>query len=112
MRNWFIEKLIRMLARELSDVPKSTMTKGEYDGMMSQLWQLPAFRKYIQDRDAKLIWTMAGGEGLEPEPRDKYSLHSGQRVELLILGREAKQAYNRIEAQNKQKALAKEQEKS
>ena len=105
MRRLLIDILIKYLQRELSDVPKETLTKEVYDGLLSNLWQNPAFRKYVADRDAKLIWTMAGGEGLEPEPRDKYALHSGQRVENLLLAREAKQAYNRIDAQKKQKVV-------
>lgn len=93
-----------MLAREFSDVPKETLSKEEYDGLLSMLWQNSAFRKYVADRDAKLIWTMAGGEGLEHEPRDKYLIHSGQRFENLFLAREAKQAYNRTLALQKERA--------
>lgn len=92
-----LDILIKLLERELSDMPKETLTKEQSDGMLSGLWQNPAYRKYVADRDAKLIWTMAGGEGLEPEPRDKYYLHAGQRVENLILAREAKAAWNRTE---------------
>ena len=39
---------------------------------------------------------MAGSEGMAPEPREAYVMHTGQRVELLILAREAKAAYNRV----------------
>lgn len=76
---------------------EETLSKEGYDGLMSQLWQSPAFRKYLADRDKKLIWTMAGGEGYGPEPRQDYVLHAGQRVENLILGREAKAAFTRLE---------------
>jgi len=33
---------------------------------------------------------------MKPEPRDAYVMHTGQRVENLILAREAKAAFNRI----------------
>ena len=104
MRKWLLDILIGLLERELSDIPKQTLEKEVYDGMMSQLWQLPAFRKYVQDRDAKLIFTMAGSEGMAPEPRDAYVMHTGQRVELLLLASEAKKAYNRTEQGRVKKA--------
>lgn len=104
MRRWLFEFLIRYLARELSDIPKETLEKNEYDGLLSTLWQNAGFRKYVADRDAKLIWTMAGSEGMEPEPREKYLLHCGQRVENLLLAREAKQAYMRTLAHAKERA--------
>ena len=110
LRKQIIDILIKLLERELSDLPKQTLTKEQYDGMLSQLWQLPAFRKYVQDRDAKLIFTMAGSEGMAPEPREAYTMHTGQRVELLILARDAKKAYERME-QGKV-ALRTEQEKA
>lgn len=94
-----------MLARELSDIPKETLLKEQYDGLMSQLWQNPGFRKYVADRDAKLIWTMAGGEGFGPEPRDQYIMHTGQRVENLLLASEARKAYQRLEAHRKQEVV-------
>ncbi len=104
MRNRLLKFLIKMLARELSDIPKETLSKEQYDGLLSALWQNPSFRKYVADRDAKLIWTMAGGEGLEPEPRDKYYLHSGQRVEILLLASESKRAYTRSLAAQKERS--------
>lgn len=101
MRKLLLDVLIKLLARELSDIPKETLAKDAYDGFLSQLWQNPGFRKYVADRDAKIIWTMAGGEGLEPEPRDKYALHAGQRVENLLLAREAKAAWTRTDGKVK-----------
>jgi len=97
MRKWFLDILIKLLERELSDMSKQTLDKETYDGLLSGLWQNPAFRKHVQDRDARLIFTMAGGEGMAPEPREAYTMHSGQRVELLILAREAKKAYERLD---------------
>lgn len=74
----------------------SQLSREEEDGLLSQLWQNVAFRKWIADRDKKLVYTMSGGEGMAPEPRDKYHLHAGQRVENLLLARDAKAAYNRV----------------
>src|SRR3990167_4131503 len=96
-RSKFLDILIKLLERELLDMPKAQLTKEQEDGLLSSLWQNPAFRKHVQDRDARLIFTMAGGEGMAPEPREAYTMHTGQRVELLILAREAKAAYNRLE---------------
>ena len=97
LRRKILDILIKLLERELSDTPKQSLEKDAYDGLLSQLWQNPAFRKYVQDRDAKLIFTMAGSEGMAPEPREAYTMHTGQRVEILILAREAKAAWTRTE---------------
>ena len=104
-RNKFIEILIKYLQSELVDVPREQMEKDVYDGLFSGLWQNPAFRKYVQDRDAKLIFTMAGSEGMAPEPRDAYVMHTGQRVELLLMASEAKKAYKRVEASHQKSTL-------
>lgn len=101
LRTKFIEILIRILQRDISEYPKDALTKEQYDLLLSGLWQNDSFRKYIANRDAKLIFTMAGSEGMAPEPRDSYVMHTGQRVELLILAREAKAAWHRVEAQKK-----------
>ena len=101
MRKWILDILIKALARELSTIPRETLAKEQYDGFMSQLWQNPAFRKYVADRDAKIVFTMAGGEGMEPEPRDKYAMHAGQRVENLLIAREAKAAWTRTDGKVK-----------
>ncbi len=95
MRNLLLKILIRLLLGNLSDLPKSTLTKEVEDAMLSELWQNAAFKKRLGDRDAKIIYTMAGGEGLLPEKREDYALHLGQRVENLLWARDAKSAYMR-----------------
>jgi len=97
MRNLFITILIRLLQKDIVNFPKENLTKEQEDGLLSQMWENAAFRKHIADRDAKLIYTMAGGEGLGPEPREAYTMHTGQRVENLILARDAKAAWMRRE---------------
>ncbi len=103
IRRIFFRFLVKILARELSDIPKETLSKEQYDGMLAQLWENPSFRKYAGDRDAKLIFTLASGEGLSPEPREKYLINFGRRIENLELAHEAKQAFNRNQAYLKQK---------
>lgn len=105
LRKKIIDVLIGLLSRELSTVPRETLIKEQYDGMLAQLWENPAFRKYVADRDTKLVWTMAGGEGLAAEPRDAYVMHTGQRVELLVLAREAKKAFERNQSQMRHKVV-------
>lgn len=95
MKNWLITILIRLLFGNISEFSRTTLTKDAEDGLLAQLWESVAFRKRIADRDAKIIYTMAGGEGLAPEPRDVYAMHLGQRVENLLLARDAKAAYTR-----------------
>jgi len=96
MRQLILNILVRLLGKDFYLAKPETLSKEEYDGMLSALWQNPAFRKFVADRDAKLIFTLAGSEGMKPEPRDAYVMHTGQRVENLILAREAKAAFNRI----------------
>lgn len=109
LRNKIVDILIWFLEKDFSSSPKETLAKAEFDVLLSGLWQNPAFRKYVADRDAKLIFTMAGSEGMAPEPRDAYVMHTGQRVELLILAREAKASWARVEKQRAE-ALAQEQD--
>lgn len=97
MRNKIIDILVKMLLQDLQDHPVGTLTKEQEDGMLSQMWENPVFRKRVANRDARIIFTMAGGEGLQPEPRETYALHAGQRVENLLWARDAKAAYERIQ---------------
>ncbi len=110
MRRWLFEILIRELLKYLQ-LGRETVANEDDDMFLTQMWESPAFRKRLSTRDAKLIHQMAGGEGFLPEPRDAYLLHAGQRVENLIMGREAKAAWNRTTKKRQDKiALAKEQE--
>lgn len=108
IRRKFIDILIKSLLGNISDIPPSTLTKEQEDGLLSQMWENPTFRKRIADRDAKLIYQMAGGEGMNPEPRDIYALHAGQRVENLLLARDAKAAYTRLAKARETQRIAEE----
>ena len=103
----FIEILIWALEKYVGVVhsARTSLTKEQEDGLLSQLWQNEAFRKHIADRDLKIIYTMAGGEGMGPEPRETYSLHAGQRIENLVLGRDAKAAFLRLTKRKEQELL-------
>ena len=99
MKSLLIEILIRLLLGNLHGGPREVMSKEVEDGMLAQMWDSPVFRKRIADRDARLVHEMAGGEGMRPEPRDAYALHAGQRVENLLLARDAKAAHGRMQKQ-------------
>lgn len=85
------------------DSKSVVLTVEQEDGLLSQMWQNDAFRKYITARNEKIKYMLAGGEGMEPEPRDTYLIHIGQRVENLFFGSKAKLAYERVMARGKQK---------
>jgi len=96
LRKKLIDILVKAFLQDLKDFPAGTLTKEQEDGMLSQMWESAAFRKRLANRDAKILFTMAGGEGMMSEPRDAYVLHMGQRTENLLLGRDAKAAYERV----------------
>lgn len=99
---------IRFLERGMIDVPYETLSKEQNDGLLSQLWDVPAFRNYVKERNAKLIYTIAGTAGSEPEPRDRTRLLMGQRVEILVLGARARTAAAR---RDRERALKQEPKK-
>lgn len=113
-RRLLFEFIIGFLERDtMQTVVRETLTQEQRDGLLSQLWQNAAFRQYIAERDGKLIYSLAGGAGMLPEPRDKYLLQLGQRVEILLLADAAKkaearrQAYHAKQRETEQKALEK-----
>jgi hypothetical protein len=89
MKTFLIKLLIKWIERDL-DYSREILTEEQRNGLFSTLFDNPAFRNYIKERDEKLIWTIAGGAGLAPEPRDKYAQKFGQRVEILLLASKAK----------------------
>jgi hypothetical protein len=108
LKSLLIKILLKLLALTPADASKSTLTKEVEDGMLSQMWESPAFRKRVAERDAKLIYTMAGGEGMKAEDRVSYLMHTGQRVENLLLARDAKAAHERWKRQRSTLAQAQE----
>jgi len=85
---WYLE-------RDLSRVPREAITQIQSDGLLAQLWENPAFRKYIEGRNATLIYTLAGAPGAQTEPRDRFFEIRGQRMEILELGSKAKLCFER-----------------
>lgn len=110
MRRWLFEILIRALVKFL-ELDRRFIESEDSDMFLTQMWESPTFRKRLAERDAKLIHQMAGGEGMLPEPRETYLLHAGQRVENLLMGRDAKAAWQRT-VKKRQQAIdvAKERE--
>ena len=96
---------IRFLERELNKTPVESLSEEQYNGLLSMLWDNSAFRNYVKERDQKLVYSIAGQAGSEPEPRDKTRMFLGQRVENLLLASKAKTAAAR---RDKQIALKKE----
>src|SRR3990167_11032140 len=108
MKNFLYHRLVSFFLwyqeREMLKLPKEVLTPEQETGLLSMLWSNQAFRNYISDRNAKLIYYMAGAPGLEPEPREKLLIKYGQRIEILELGAKAKAAAARVEqAKTKQK---------
>lgn len=104
IRQFLISCLLRLLHL---DIPKGEdMTQEVEDGLLSQLWQNPAFRNRVAKRDKKIIYELAGGQGMKAEPRDHYVMQTGQRVENLLWASDAKKAYDRVQETAKQKSAA------
>lgn len=94
MRRWLFEVLIRELCKYL-ELGHISSVKEDDDAFLAQMWESPAFRRRLAERDSKIIFQMAGGENYDPLGHDQYLIHMGQRVETLLLGRDAKAAWNR-----------------
>lgn len=96
MRRTLINLLIWLIEKDLSTIPRQTLSDEQYNGLLASLWTNTAFQKYVADRDAKLVYTMAGPAGNDPEPRDKHMMKFGQRVEILLLAAKAKACATKI----------------
>jgi len=79
----------------LSDTKREALNETQTVGLLSQLWENPAFRNYVSDRNQKIIYTMVGLPGAKPEPRDHFFELRGQRLEILELGVKAKICFER-----------------
>ena len=96
MRNKLLQLLIRWMERDLSKVPKEILTEEQTIGLLAVLWDSISFRNYVADRNNKLIHSIAGIAGNEPEPRDKARLWMGQRYEILLLASRAKSCREKL----------------
>ena len=90
--------IIKCILRYL-DLPKGEFDKN-VDNFLVSSWTHPGFRKYLADRDEKIIYELAGGVGMKEKSREDYIRLCGQRVENLILGVKAKGASARRDKNN------------
>lgn len=113
LKKFLLRLAIRLIEADLRETPPQAMTEDQREGMLASLWDNPAFRNYIADRNTKLVYNIAGYAGSEPEPRDKTRLMYGQRVENLVLAAKAKScAKKRDELREKNKTKEKEKVES
>ncbi len=89
--------LIKILIR-LIKVPVSitSINKEKEEEMFWGLYPLKEFRDYVSRRDMQILQTL--GEGVS---RDDYQMYLGQRIELGMLLRTAKQAFDKVDATKK-----------
>jgi hypothetical protein len=95
MRNLLIRMLIWLIDSSLSDTKRDALTDEQTVGLLSQLWENPAFRNYVSDRNQRIIYTMAGAPGEKLGSRDQFIELRGQRLEILELASKAKRCFDR-----------------
>ncbi len=101
MLDWFRSRAIRLLFHFI-DTAREAPLDDKIEEWLADNWGHPGFRSYISQRDFLLVRKLAGGDQLTaPEHRKVWQM-SGQRVELLLLGQKAHQAYKRREDRRKQ----------
>ena len=104
LQNKLIALCVKFLERDLNKVPKEILSDEQYEGLLSMLWDNQAFRNFVKDRNQRIIYTIAGIAGNEPEPRDKTRLLYGQRVENLVLAAKAKASAIRRDKRHQEKS--------
>lgn len=99
VRNLLINWLLRLL-----DIPDAQEVEEKViQAWLADSWQNPGARKYLAMRVGAIKDAMSGGEGLDPMPREKYVIHTGQHFEVLRLAQRFKGAYNKWEKEQQQK---------
>ena len=95
MRNLLLKFLIRFLK-----VPKvkGAVDKEKEQKMFWGLYPTREFRNYISRRDLQILQIL--GEGVS---REEYLIYLGQRIELGLLLRNAKQSFEAVEKKRKTK---------
>jgi len=95
MRNLLLKFLIRFLK-----VPKvkGTVDKEKEQKMFWGIYSTREFRNYIARRDLTILQLL--GEGVS---REEYLIYLGQRIELGLLLRNAKQSFETVEKKRKTK---------
>ena len=95
MRNLFLKFLIRFL--KVPEV-KGDVDKEKEQEMFWGVYSTREFRNYIARRDLQILQTL--GEGVS---REEYLTYLGQRIELGLLLRNAKQSFEVVEKKKKTK---------
>ena len=107
-REKFIDMCVKYLEKDLAQIPSEILSQEQYEGLLSMLWDNQAFRNYVKERNQKIIYSIAGIAGSEPEPRDKTRLLLGQRVENLVLASKAKACATKRDNRIKERKLKEE----
>ena len=79
MRQFLTNLLIRLVESDLAKYPKASLTNEQTQGMLGMLWDNNAFRNYVKDRNSKLVYTIAGVAGEEPE--ETHSIVSSEELQ-------------------------------
>ena len=95
MRNLLLKFLIRFL--KVPEV-KGNVDKGKEQKMFWGIYPTREFRNYIARRDLTILQLL--GEGVS---REEYLIYLGQRIELGLLLRNAKQSFEAVEKKKKTK---------
>ena len=95
MRNLLLKFLIRFL--KVSEV-KGDVDKEKEQKMFWGIYPTREFRNYISRRDLQILQIL--GEGVS---REEYLIYLGQRIELGLLLRNAKQSFEAVEKKRKTK---------
>lgn len=97
MPDWLRSRAIRLLLH-LVDTANTVELDGKAEEWLADNWGHPGFRAYVSQRDFLMVRKLAGGDQLvAPEHRKVWQM-TGQRVELLLLGQKAKQAWSKRES--------------
>ncbi len=67
--------------------------KKEIKAWLAFSYTHPGFRKFAAERNYKFLKELGGGSGMQPLPRDNYTLKFGQRLELTLLEIKTKAAF-------------------
>ena len=106
----FVLRLFIRAAVAYLDIPDGPKDK-QVDDWLAGAWMSPGFRKYIAYRNGRIVTELAGGAGLTERTRDDYIRFIGQRAESLIIGAQAKNAYNAWAREQRRKGLSTPDEK-
>ena len=97
MSNLLLRLIFRLLDPQL--IPK--VEEQAVEKWLADQYQNNTFRRMCLERDAIIVRKMASGLGFSPEPRDRYTMLFGRRLENLALLRRAEKAYGKMIAKQR-----------